>query len=265
MSYIVACKMDGLGNSIKNMLSTYRIAKLNNYTPIIIDKRLMDIFTNIDNQKNVKIFSCIRSSADWHISENDYLDKYPNDFLVSHDKYRTILNKYGEYTIEQLYHLTPKNILSQYKDIIFNLKINQKIANYIENFINDNLADKKIASFHIRTWNGDKWKVCEKSRNRNKDYYNYLIWDDTIRQYINEGYIPFICSDDTELVNNLSKKYNIITHRYSNSNLDFKQWELDFIDIILMGKSEIFVGSFLSSFSELVYYFSNTIKKTVII
>ena len=88
---------------------------------------------------------------------------------------------------------------------------------------------------------------------------------ETLKKYIKEGYMPFICSDDSDLLYKLKKEYDIIIHDHLDNNIEYTKEQRDFIDILLLGFCDIFVGSFLSSFSELVYYFSNDIQKTIII
>ncbi len=268
MKTILVCKMDGLSNSIKNLLSSFRIAKinkLNNYKVNILDHRLYNIFNNLEKINSITQFHIIQSKSSWYYTANDISIEYPKDFLETNDKYNTVINKFGNITYEQLYHHTPKQFINEYKMIINNLIINPKITNYVNNFKKQYFNEKKILGIHIRTWNGNKWKICKQSEGRYNNYYNYNSYITVIKKYIKEGYTPFICSDDSDLLYKLKKEYDIIIHDHLDNNIEYTKEQCDFIDILLLGFCDIFVGSFLSSFSELVYYFSNDIQKTIII
>ena len=81
------------------------------------------------------------------------------------------------------------------------------------------------------------------------------------------GYTPFVCSDCEDTLSELSVLYpEIIINSFQlGREVSLSKCQKDFIDILLLSKSAKLAASFLSTFSELVYYFSDTITDVVII
>lgn len=259
--------MDGLGNTIKNTLSCLLFCKSNGDTKYIIgDERIFEIFNIKNTHKPGDKVLYTRSSATWHIDHTDVLTRYPISFLDG-SQYTTIMHKFGANTNEFKYHYTDPAFLKKYKDIINSLEINSNILDYVARFKEAYFRDRCIVGYHIRSWKGNKWHICEQSLSRHKRYHDIERFYKKIVLDILKGYTPFICSDSDAIINSLSHTFNIITNSY-NLGEDcsiLSKTQRDFIDILLLSKCDEFRGSFLSTFSELVYYFSDSIKAVVIL
>ena len=84
---------------------------------------------------------------------------------------------------------------------------------------------------------------------------------------------PFVISDNTKLVVDLKNIFPEIITFNSNFINDHYKWckivvnkeQLDFLEILIASHGNLLYATFLSSFSEMIYYFSDTIEKVIVL
>ena len=150
--------------------------------------------------------------------------------------------------------MTNNNIYGKYID---NIIINQNIINIINKFSKQ--FNENTISVHIRSWNCTHWDKSNKNGNpskakqRHKDQFNFNRFIEEMKKYSNNNF--FVASDNILYINELSKIFGdkII---FFNQKENLNQKMIDFIDILLLSKNKIIIGTYNSTFTKSAWIFS---------
>lgn len=267
-SIIIAANYCGLCNTIKNLLSCIRIKNNNNNITFLIDKNnsLINLFeftdtliydNNIINTNECDII--IRNHWRFTIFDNDInLDKIINNnisLMFKDFNENSLFKNYNNNCIDLLYRPDLfSNIYEEYSNIFNELIIKKEILNNINDFYNKHF-NKYTISVHLRTWTD-----CNE-RKLNFDINKFYEKIEELNNGINNF---FICSDDKNISYNIKKKFgnNIIIYEENTYNSSLIN---AFIELILLSKNNILIGTFLSTFTELAYIINYNIDKKIYI
>jgi len=147
------------------------------------------------------------------------------------------------------YERIPENVRKEYIPIFQRIKscVNPKINLIVENFSKN--FDQNTVSVHIRTW-------CD-SPERNSTYHSIDKYIEIMNEYPNNKF--FVCSDSIETIDYLKNVFGedrIITYSHVEENIDC------FVELLLLSKNNFLIGSPISTFSEVAWWFSEC-KSTV--
>lgn len=276
----------GLCNTIKSIISLLRIYEKNNMNDKILlynkkneyvnnggkDAKLLErlpgsfkeIFDNVEEVSNIKKNLSHIKIRTWRITT------FPEDNLKDsifykdcNDKYR---NKCGN--IDLLFEKTPDNM----KDIIIKqlnkLIINKDILNYVNNYQKKYFTKKTISvqanPTRIYTLkHGINWKVKNfVEEMREKDSFIYKIidemkkFDEEYNFFLSLSYIDFIDIFIEEF-----GKERILYTPFPQKRT-FKD---DMIDLLLLSKNDVIIGTHMSTFCEVAWYYSNCESQVIIV
>ena len=273
MSFIVAHNVGGLGNIMKNIVSCFRLSN-----------NVKVYWENIESfdSKNYHLFSCDYDSLFSYpeLLENSMIkdnlkcyndsklpisdtDNIPNNFSKFNSKcskkYR-LPDKYNR-NIDFEYNRIPKNVQNIYIDLFKKIKLNKEVESKIDRFYNENMKDKNIIGVHIRSWNRDN----EAYRSHLYDIAKFIYY---MEQYKENNYF-FVSSDSQEPIKILKSKFNnIITYNRESdlhsSRLNTNGLKDDLIELYLLAKGKMLIGSHFSTFSEVAWYLAGC-PKTIIV
>jgi len=240
MSVAINLASPGLANRIKTYLSC-----LSQFDEV---RTLKDadtyIFSNVELCSEHEFNNCPHFN-NWrlHLSDSD----------LEHRK---------EYKyIDLLYDKTPKYFIDKYLKVIDQLKINNDILEYVENFSKD---WENTIGLHIRSW------YCDR-----KNWHSNSLFENAIDS-LNSNSKIFLCGDNKDVIDYFLEKYGnrVVIHdqeKYSHPHLAESghnndiQTNVDaFIDLLLLSKCDIIVGTYASTFSEVAWWFSGCNAKVII-
>lgn len=149
----------------------------------------------------------------------------------------------GNKCIDFEYERIPQNVRKEYIEIFEKLKdaVNPKVKLIVENF--SKKFKKNTVSVHIRTW-------CDSSE-RNMMYHDINRYIELMNEYPDSDF--FVCSDSLETINYLKDIFGdnrIITYSPVEENMDC------FVELLLLSKNDFLIGSPISTFSEVAWWFS---------
>lgn len=247
---IVADLQAGLANRIKNIISCLRIDpdvevvwNSTLHSPSgLVGTKLNDYFSNLKECKNVDN-KRVRSSWRFEV----FPDELPENFSTIDDKIEKLFGKkfkpiipYGK-TIDFEYERIPEEIKKSYIECFNKLKIEESILESVEKFSKS--FDDDTISVHIRTWHDDP--------PRNQKLFDMNKVFSLMKEYKDSNF--FVTSDSMSAINYLKQEFGenrILTYPHSNENLDC------FIEILLLSKNKVLIGSPISTFSEMAWWFS---------
>ena len=162
------------------------------------------------------------------------------DFLYNHDLFYEIYNDYS-------------NLFNILLDDLFNKNILKEVNSFYDKYF-----DSNTISIHIRSW------IDAPDRGKNFDINKFYKEMDKLSDKNTKF---FVCSDDKKYCNEL-KQYqknkgldNVII--YQNSL--FNRMEIALIELLLLSKNNIIIGSFISTFTEMAFIANYNINKKIII
>ena len=274
---VISNNIAGLCNRIKSLLSAMRIAEFNKDSEVKIDWPLTaavgechftDLFENEnmiirrpDYPSNAIIYSFWRFA----VLPSDVLPinfsdgcgmRYNNtQKFIGH----THTNSEGR-NIDLEFNRIPEEIKQSYLKQIGKLKIKNSIIQQVNNFAKK--FDDNTVSVQIRSWNDDPIK--QKLFNID-DFYNLM---DSME---NNNF--FVTADTPEIIEKMKKRYGnrIITRENYKETMGHrergqKQGVIDaMIDLLLLSKNKTLIGTYVSTFSEMSWWFSNCKQKTYIL
>ena len=260
----ISTNIGGLSNRIKSWVSVIRINS-NNYKVKwdvldsykknihILNCKFIDLFENKCEftekiNKNYQQFNshCL-------FIKND--DKLPNNFntFKSNCKKKFKCPDEKKRNIDFMYNKIPDKLKKDYIKLFQIPKpiklLNDKIINFSKQF-----TDKTI-SVHIRTWNRNG------ENGRRKYLFNIEKFEKKMLEFDNT-YNFFICSDSEEVINKFknNKKFKNRIYNYPrksnlNTSRDFKEGiQEDLIELYLLSKNNIIIGSRFSTFTEVAWW-----------
>ena len=164
-------------------------------------------------------------------------------------------------TIDLLYERTPEYFVKKYLDIIYKLKINSEIIEYVSEFTG---AWDDMVGVHIRSW------YCPK-----KVFHSNEIFEEQIDK-LPEDKKFFFCSDNSDVQKHFVDKYGdrVITYdremfndprmAESGHHDDIQLTTDAFIELLILSKCATIIGTYASSFDELAWWMSGCTSKVII-
>ena len=187
-------------------------------------------------------------------------EEYPEDWrlYVAPDEEKHI----PDYkTIDLLYERTPEYFVKKYLDIIYKLKINSEIIEYVSEFTG---AWDDMVGVHIRSW------YCPK-----KVFHSNEIFENQIDK-LPEDKKFFFCSDNSDVQKHFMDKYGdrVVTYERqmfndprmaeSGHHDDIQLTTDAFIELLILSKCATIIGTYASSFDELAWWMSGCKSKVII-
>ena len=258
---IISNMNSGLCNVLKNFLSVLRIEKNKNYNVLINENIILKKLFNLseiyfNENQNIKN-NIYRNSWRFAIFDTDKnLDKIiNNNFSLMFPDFNDHLffQNYNNNNIDFIYRPDLfNNIYEEYSNLFNELIIKDDILEKINNIYKQ--FNENTISVHLRSWVDDKERQKEFDINK---FYNKI---DEFNNSVNNF---FISSDDINLCYQIKKKYEnkIIIHDTYYENPLIK----DFIDLILLSKNNIIIGTYISTFTEMAYIINYNFNKKIII
>ena len=276
---IISNNEGGLSNRIKSLVSCIRIAKKNNidhkvYWPIldsykykshILNCGFSNLFKNeveIEDISNIEK-KYIFNSHCLYIDDIDNLPKNFNNFksncairFSKHDKY--------DRNIDFMYNKIPLDLREEYIKYFNELKPIEELQKEINNF--SKKFDNNTISVHIRSWN-------RKNEIGRRDYlYNIGKFEKEMEKYDNT-YNFYIASDSQEVLDYFqkSKKFSkriLIYPRKTDldTSRDFQEGvQEDLIELYLLSKNKIIIGSHFSTYTEVSWWLSSCTENIIIL
>jgi hypothetical protein len=258
---IIANSSNGLCNILKNVLSVFRIKYKKNYNFLLTkNEHLVDLFDipqmyfSQDNSPNNVIY---RDSWRLAIFESDKnLDKIiDNTFscifpdFTDHLFFSSYKNNCIDFIYRpDLFHEIYEDYSNLFKELIIKENILEEINNFSKQFTENTI------SVHLRSWVDAPWR---------RDAFDINNFYKEIEKYNNGIHNFFIASDDINLSSQIKQKYGdkIILYERPCEKPVIK----DFIDLILLSKNNILIGTYISTFTEMAYLINYNIKKKIII
>ena len=272
----------GLGNRLKNIVSCMKLSDEYNL-PIniqwykksyVCNCDFNDLYENkysINNLSNIKINYPFNPFVCWRLYVSDK-DNIPNNFTKSKkdiigDNFTGNINFTRFIDFE--YNRIPYDLKIKYSNYFKSLKLNKEINNKIIKY-SKKFNDKTI-SVHIRSWSSknnslevkrSKYVKLEKFINEMKKYENY----------------NFFLATDSDEVKKLMKnhfKNKILTYDRKNNLCDTNGNQVnrnsiegikdDLIELYLLSKNNIIIGSHSSTFTEVAWYLGGCTKNITIL
>lgn len=248
---LVADLQAGISNRIKNIVSCLRMSddvevvwnselhKPHN----IFGTKLSDYFVNLKETNNTDNKE-IRSS--WRLEIFD--DELPHNFSEVNQKLSKIFSRQirpivsDNKCIDLEYHNIPNLLKEEYKKCFNKLKINPKILNTVDKFSLENF-DENTVSVHIRTWHDDM--------DRNEKLFDMDKFLDLMSEYNDCKF--FVSTDYYPAIEYLREELGedrIINYPHSDESIDC------FIEMLLLSKNKVLIGSPMSTFTEVSWWFS---------
>lgn len=168
------------------------------------------------------------------------------------NEYGVIFHPYaGDKCIDFEYERIPDRVKKEYIQIFDKLKshVNPKVKSIVEEFATK--FNYNTVSVHIRTW-------CD-SPERNATYHDINRYIQLMNEYPNSNF--FVCSDSLDDINYLKEVFGedrIITYSQKEENMDC------FVELLLLSKNDVLIGSPISTFSEVAWWFSGCKSKVKI-
>lgn len=265
---IVSNNIGGLANRMKSIASGYRIANhtniklmikwdiLDNYNTQthILNCPFSKLFQNrnvIDNIPDINNIGLYNSHC-LAIFDSDTISQNFNTFSSNCKKQFTKSDKLNR-NIDFMYNEIPDKIKKEYIDYFQKLQPTYYILNEIGNF--SKKFNDKTVSVHIRSWNRNG------EAGRREDLFNITKWEDKMDNFSND-YQFYLSSDSKEVINYFIKneKYKdriLIYDRQTNldKSRDFPEGIVeDLIELYLLSKNKIIIGSHFSTFTEVAWY-----------
>lgn len=270
---ILAHNKGGIANRIKNIVACFRLDKDVEVHWVNIDK-----FDNL----NYHLFNCpyyelfsfpklaenLEKGKAYPVYELDKLligpeDGIPENFAQFDSKctfkkyrYTDELNR----NIDFEYHRIPENMKNLYSYLFSQVRLNMELQKKIEDFYNKYMKNIIVVSVHIRSWNRDN----EDGRKHLHDIDKFI---ETMLDYKKLHF--FVTSDSQEVIEKVKKEVpNVITYDREtdrkSSRTNPEGLKEDLIELYLLGRGNMLIGSHYSSYSEVAWYLMGC-KEVIII
>lgn len=266
---IISLLQSGLGNRLKSIASCMKIDDdvevawyKSIYPPYEKEqKNLTDYFIGMKESHNYEIHpapSDIATTTDhinkkyygtWRlfVSDTDLLDNFS---FIENQKlgFSFIPPAHNGKCIDFEYDRIPEHLKKEYSLIFKKIKslVNPKIKKKVNNF--SKKFNKDTVSVHIRSWIDDF--------SRRTTYFDINKYIELMNQYPNSDF--FVCSDSLEIIEFLKKQFGeerIITYPERDEDI------VPFIELLLLSKNNYIIGSPISTFSEVAWWFSECKSK----
>ena len=268
----------GLCNLLKTVLSVYNIVEDLGLEQKFIHKNICDAFkelfkNEIIYEQNTDKFKLLyineqNSIKSLNNSDNIILNGwrlYNKNFIdipVFKSVNGDIFPDNIENSIDFKYNNIPTTIKDEYLQLLKKLEINDNINNVINRITS---KYQEFLSVHIRTWK--TFGSLEDNRSDLPRYNHYLKNRDYFIEYINKSNYKdvFISTDNKDEIQYIIKNINNKNIFFTERNENLSNLQNDFIDIIILSKGKEIIGSFISTFTEMAWWYSNCNKNIIII
>lgn len=274
----------GLGNRLKNVVSCMKLSDEHNLPinitwdkkPYVCNCNFDDLYENnfsINKKANFKInypfgpFSC------WRLYVSDK-DNIPNNFTkIKKNFLGNTLNNANIFTkfIDLEYNRIPLEIKTQYINYFKSLKLKKELQEKIDNFSNKYFNEKTI-SVHFRgicKGDSDYWPKNYKEyiKKRTDEYVNEM------KKYSSDYnfYITCVNNNTIDYFKNIFKDRiisyeKIFCSKEKNEDRNSKEGiQNDLIELYLLSKNNIIIGSHSSTFTEVAWYLGGCTSNITII
>jgi hypothetical protein len=274
---VISNNIAGLCNRIKSLLSAMRIAEFNKDSEVKVDWPLTAAvgechFTDLFENENMIIRrpdypSGATTYSFWRfaILPSDPLPinfsdgcgvRYNN---IQKSTGHTHTNKEGR-NIDLEFDRIPEEIRLDYLKQLKKLKIKNNILQEVKNF--SKKFNNNTVSVQIRSWNDDPIK--QKLFNI-EDFYKLMD------SMVDNNF--FVTADTSEIIKKMKERYGdkIITRENYQETMGHrergqKQGVIDaMVDLLLLSKNKTLIGTYVSTFSEMSWWFSDCKQKTYIL
>ena len=228
-----------------------------------IEVRKVPVFSNIFyGQSKIFIPLLTRFSPYFFIKNDDEIDLEFAPALYDQKKGTSKKVNNGR-SIDWQYERIPETIKESYIKQIKKLEPIEYIQNQVEEFYKKSF-NRDTVSVQLRTW---------KDETRRQDMFDKKEYFNCLDKYKNKNF--FLSSDDQEIIDEIIERYPgrafYFPKRVSNyepgsddcKTIEFLQDSL--IDMLLLGKSSLIIGSHLSSFVECAWWFGLCQSKIIIL
>jgi len=261
---IISTNIGGLSNRIKSLVCAFRIAdikqkeygviweilntikKKNHILNCSFDKLFQNdiLLKNIENYDEIEKYN----SHSLYVDNNDNIPKNFNNFNSNcKKKFKSI---YKSMSIDYMFNKIPLELKNKYIVYFKILKPLDNLQKEIDSF--SKKFNEKTISIHIRSWN----RINESGR---KNLFNLDNFEKEIEKY-DETYNFYLASDCQEVKDKLNKKYgNRILIYPRKTNLDNSRnfseaIQEDLIELYLLSKNKIIIGSHFSTYTEVAWW-----------
>ena len=283
MSLVISTNEGGLSNRIKSWVSCYRITPNNENVRVywsILDnyetkKHILNCSFNKLFTNNIEIdnLSSFQNSNDNPISiYNSHClkifdsDKLPMNFNTFNSQcaVRFIMNDPMRRNIDFMYNKIPNELIQEYRELFKIVKPIPKLQDKIDTF--GSQFNENSVSVHIRSWNR------KNEMGRRAYLHNVIKFEKEMMKYGAE-YNFFIATDSMDVRKYFTQK-SVLKDRVMlyqrttdlDTSRDFPEGvQEDLIELYLLSKNRILLGSHFSTFTEVAWWLGpNNMSVTVL-
>jgi hypothetical protein len=259
---IVANNKSGLGNRIKSIISAMRLSEEYgvHWTK---NKDLTCDFSDLFSNK-VEVSTISRHTPtypSWRMAILDS-DDIPDNFSIVTANRDRAGNKFS-YTcsrgrnVDLEYERIPLSVKEDIVKTFNKLQINKDILNIVEKFSKEHFGDF-LVSVHIRSWADDE--------DRNRDFHRLQSFINRMSAF--EQNVRFFVTSDSDYVKSeILKAFGDRVIIYPRST-DIKTSRQnshgiieDFIEMLLLSKGDYILGTYLSTYTEVAWWFGGALAK----
>jgi hypothetical protein len=266
---IVASNGSGLGNRIKAIISCLRVSpEAKVYwpqVPGVFSSEFSDLFENNIEVSNISG----RKYDSWRMLVLP-TDPIPDGFSIVTADVDRIGRKFSHTNsngrnIDLEYSRIPRVVLDDCVEKLGVLKINKKVVQWVNE--TSKTFTEKTVSVHIRSW--EDQDPDEESRLRQKHFFNLNNFLEEMYKFDNDTNF-FVCSDSENIIKKLKKIFGtrILTYE-RHSDLETSRstrvgGQDDLAEMILLSKNKVIIGSYISTFTEMAWYFGGAKAEVII-
>jgi len=264
---VVYKKTGGFCNLLKNLLSCMRIQNYFQCDFYIEDHCMLNkIFDLSIYKKKKKKYNNVIVRKSWRLA---IFNSDKNLEKIVNNKFSLMFKDFNDYKFFKNYQynsidfLYDNNLFNEiyidYSNLFNKLEINCGILEEVNDFYKKNFNENTI-SVNIRSWVDNK--------SRRDDYFNIEKFYNEIEKYDNGINTFFIGSDDKNICYKIKQiqkdkgKNNIIIYE---ENKFTDPTIIALIELILLSKNTILIGTYLSTFTEMAFIINYRVNKKIII
>ncbi len=208
---------------------------------------LAKIFSNLDSIEPEFIASSMTNYCDWRFLILPE-DELPVGFSRSKESRGFKGADRQHRNIDFEYHHIPIQLRQIYLGFLKDLVITPKISDFVEQFSSQHF-DAQTISIHMRSWMTDSWDQAPK---RHAHYFKLDRYKDLLEK--NRDKSVFLSSDNYEFACELVNFYpdRIITCQLDS---EFDTTEQAFVNVLLLAKNNHIIGSNISTFTEMAWWY----------
>ena len=270
---IIATNNSGLGNRIKCLLSCLNIDPSAGVcwaeVPGVFSCPFSELFTNDIPQFTEREVRGKSQYDSWRFIPHPHEIIPLNFAIVTADEDKIGRKFSGTRTDGRNFDLEFERIPQQMKDIYVNLFQSLDIHPTVQGWVDEASAvfDENTVSVHIRSW--EDQDPDEESRLRQEHFFNLNNFITEMDKF--ESNVKFfVCSDSVNVINKLKKIYGdrILTYdRHSpleTSRSTTVGGQDDLAELLLLSKNSKILGSYISTFTEVAWWFGGATAEVII-